>query len=313
MARRRGRTYRELVHPEPQQVTVSPQHVTPWDAFSNWSMKGAWRRLLFGSVVTIAILGMVGSAVPPIGDAARYAALKIRSPGAFERALPAELTSKSGVRVVERKTTLDLTGWRWTSSRDLQNGHKLSRGLSLSSFVLRKTEPGAKYFVHTVSSGSRTEPTIWCDSHPFRIVQTIRQPSSDIRQWNVLVDISHEPDDRPFTVNLVVTFWNGFQKKADWWSGFRVLHSTETAIYRVIFPAELPAADVKFRFKDVLANGMVDLDAAKLKVTPVPAGMPLDTLEWVVDNPVPDRSYQVTWVWPEGAAAADQPVFAAGT
>jgi hypothetical protein len=248
---------------------------------------------------------MVGAAVPSIGSAIEYSILKIQLPGAFERTLSNELTSKSGVRVVERATTLDLSGWKWTSSRDLQAGTKVSRGLSLTSFVLRKTEPGAKYFVHTVSSSSRAEPSIWCDSHPFRIVQAESQGSSNIRQWNVLVDISQEPDDHPFTVNLIVTFWNGFQKKSDWWAGFRVLHATEKATSRVIFPPDLPTTNVKFRFKEIAADETVDLDATKLKVTPVPSDMPVQTVTWTLDNPLPDRSYQVAWTWPESAAATN--------
>jgi hypothetical protein len=199
--------------------------------------------------VAILILGVVGAAVPTIGSAIEYVTLKANLPGAFERTLPDELTSKSGVRVIERDTTLDLGHWQWTSPRDLASAQKISRGLSTTSFTLRKTEPGAKYFVHTVSSASKVQPSIWCDSHPFRIAETKGQGASKVRQWNVLVDISKEPDDQPFTVNLVVTFWNAFQKKSDWWGGFRVLHSTERAIYRIVFPPELPATRVRFRYK----------------------------------------------------------------
>lgn len=268
-------------------------------------MNARWRKAIFGFVVAILILGMVGAAVPTIGSAIEYSILKIQLPGAFERTVPAELTSKSGVRVVERKTTLDLSGWKRTSSRDLQAGSKVSRGLSLVSFTLRKTEPGAKYFVHTVSSSSRVEPSIWCDSHPFRVIEAKSQGSSNIRQWNVLVDISQEPDDLPFTVNLITTFWNGFQKKSDWWAGNRVLHATEKLTWHVIFPPELPATNVKFRFKDITSDEIVDLDPTTLKVTPAPSETPIHELTWTVDNPLPDRSYQVTWTWPESAAATD--------
>src|SRR4030088_1900452 len=143
------------VQPEPQKPALSTGHPTAWDAFSNWSMNARWRRVTFGLVVAVLISGMVGATVPTIGSAIEYLASKNRLPaGAFERTLPDALTYKSGVRVVERATTLDLSGWKPTTSRDLHAASKVSRGLSLTSFVLRKTEPGAKYFVHTVSSGS---------------------------------------------------------------------------------------------------------------------------------------------------------------
>ncbi|MCW2649906.1 MAG: hypothetical protein JWR32_882 [Mycobacterium sp.] len=293
------------VQTEPQEPALSTGHPTAWDAFSNWSMNARWRRVTFGLVVAVLILGMVGAAVPTIGSAIEYAVLKIRVPGAFEPGLSDGLTRKSGVRVVERATTLDLSGWKRTSSRDLQAASKVSRGLSLTSFVLRKTEPGAKYFVHTVSSGSKTDPSIWCDSHPFRIVQAKSQGSSSTRQWNVLVDVSQEPDDSPFNVNLVVTFWNGFQKKSDWWAGFRVLHSTEKATYCIIFPPELPATSVKFVYKDIAAEQTFDLDTGTLQVTPVPGEKPVQTLTWAVDNPPPDRSYRVAWTWPESASSTE--------
>jgi hypothetical protein len=275
-----------------------------WDVFSKWSTAGPWRKRLFGLAVTLVILGTVSTTVPSIGGAIEYIALKARAPGAFQKTLPEELTSKSGVRVVERDTTLDLSGWKQTSSRDLQAGSKVSRGLSLTSFVLRKTEPGAKYFVHTVSSDSKVVPSIWSDSHPLRVVQANSQGSSGPRQWNVLVDISQEPDDAPFTVNLIVTFWNGFQKPSDWWGGFRVLHSTEKATYHVIFPPGLPATNIKYRYKDVTADETVDLDAATLKVSPTPGEMPTQKVTWTEENPVPDRSYQVAWTWPESATTS---------
>jgi hypothetical protein len=240
--------------------------------------------------------GMIGGQVPTVGAAVEYGITKVTKPGAFQRDLPDDL--KSGVRVVERNTTLDLTGWRWTSLRDLDTDRKLSRGLSLTSFVVQKTDPGAKYFVHTVSSDSKTAPSIWCDSHPFQIVEANSQAASNTRQWNVLVDISQEPDDRPFTVNLLVTFWNGFQKRDTWWSGFRVLHSTEVATYRVIFPPDLPASNIKFQYKDITSSQSVDLDPASLSTSPKPLNGQVSTLTWKVQNPQPDRSYRIYWSWP---------------
>lgn len=274
-----------------------------WQAFRTWSQKARWRRVVFASVVTFLIIGTVGAQVPTVGAAIEYGITKIREPGVLERKLPEELTSKSGVRVVERNTTLDLTGWKRTSIGDLDADRKISRGLSLNSFLLQKTEPGARYFVHTVSSGSRTAPSIWCDSHPFRVVEADNQGGSKIRQWNVLVDISQEPDDRQFTVNLLVTFWNGFQTRDDWWSGFRVLHATETATYKVIFPPDLPATDVRFRYKDITSGETVGLDPTGLSVALEPPGQPVRTLTWTVRDPLPDRSYQVTWSWPDQAAS----------
>jgi hypothetical protein len=153
--------------------------------------------------------------------------------------------------------------------------------------------------VHTISTGSKVDPSIWCDSHPFRIVKAKDQEGSGIHQWNVLVDISNEPDDAPFTVNLLVTFWNGFQKPSDWWSGFRVLHSTEKANYTVVFPPGHPAEDLKFRYKDITANQTVDLERSQLHVSPVGSTNNEQTLTWTVENPLPDRSYQIAWTWPE--------------
>jgi hypothetical protein len=285
---------------KPTKTATPSGQPSAWDVFSKWSAARPWRKRLFGLTVTMLILGTVSLTVPSIGGAIDYVALKVRVPGAFERGLSEEL--KSGVRVVERDTTLDLSGWKQTNSRDIHQESKVSRGLSLTSFTLQKTHPGAKYFVHTVTSESRVAPSIWCDSHPFQVVEANAQGSSGLHQWNVLVDISQEPDDATFTANLVVTFWNGFQKPSDLWSGFRVLYSTEKAVYHVIFPPALPAADVRFRYMDMTANQTVDLDAAKLEVTSEPGKTPTQKINWTVDNPQPDRSYQVTWTWPESAA-----------
>jgi hypothetical protein len=294
---------RPAPNPETRQGASSNDDSSAWQEFRNWSKKARWRRVVFASVVTLLILGLVSEEVPTVGAAVEYGITKIREPGVFERKLPEELTYKSGVRVVERNTTLDLSGWKRTSTGDLDADRKVSRGLSLNSFVVRKTEPGAKYFVHTVSSGSKTAPSIWCDSHPFRVIEADSQGSSKIRQWNVLVDISQEPDDRPFTVNLLVTFWNGFQTRDDWWGGFRVLHATEVATYKVIFPPGLSATNAKFRYKDITSDELVDLDLTDLSVSPEPLTVPVQTLTWKVRDPQPDRSYQIAWTWPDSAAA----------
>jgi serine/threonine protein kinase len=264
-----------------------------------------WRSVAVGLLAAFLTVGIVVAAVPSLrGDIEQFV-LEWQAPGASDRTLPDNLTYKSGVRVVERSSTLDLTGWKKTTAQDIASGRRASRGLSLTSFVLRKTVPGAKYFIHTASSGSAADPSIWCDSHPFRVVQAEAQPSSGVRQWNVLVDISNEPDDRPFTVDLIVTFWNGFQQKSDWWGGFRVLHATEKASYRIIFPPGMPAGDVRFRYKDITASQTIPLDPSGLTVSPVPGPTPVKEITWTVDNPLPDRSYQVAWTWPDTAATSN--------
>lgn len=275
---------------------------SPWAEFWSWSRRARWRRVIFGLVVAVLIAGMVAAAIPTIDSTASYLVLKVRTPGAFERAIPGDL--RSSVRVIDRKTTLDLSGWQYTSSRDLDSVKKISRGFTTTTFVVRKTQPGAKYFVHTVSSGSKIPPTIWCDSHPYQVVQANNEGQSPIRQWNILVDISDEPDDRPFTVSLAVTFWNAFQKKEDWWAGFRVLHPTEKSTFHVIFPAGMPPSDVRFTYKDITSGETVDLPTATQNVTPVPTGKPIPELAWTLDNPLPERGYRLTWTWPNTAAPA---------
>jgi hypothetical protein len=115
---RQSRTNALHAQSNPQKLESSTSQPTAWEAFSHWSSKGRWRRVTFGLVVVTLILGMVGAAVPTIGGAVEYVALKARLPGAFERTLSDELTLKSGVRVIERSTTLDLSRWEWTSSND---------------------------------------------------------------------------------------------------------------------------------------------------------------------------------------------------
>jgi hypothetical protein len=66
-----------------------------------------------------------------------------------------------------------------------------------------------------------------------------------------------------------------------------MLHATDKSIWHIIFPPELPATNVKFRFKDITADEMVDLDTTTLKVTPVPIEIPIQELTWTVGNPCP--------------------------
>ena len=40
-------------------------------------------------------------------------------------------------------------------------------------------------------------------------------------------------------------------------------------------------------------------------MNPVPGAAPVEKLTWNVDNPLPDRSYQVAWTWPDTAATTN--------
>ena len=121
------------------------------------------------------------------------------------------------------------------------------------------------------------------------------------REWNIVFDIEHEPIGRPISIQFRVTFWNAFQLSEQWWGGFRILHPTRRAAFRVVFPpSHRPArSDISFAFKKAGSARQEAVVPGPGESRVVGDDGRVDEVEWTVDYPDDDRSYRVYWKWPE--------------
>ncbi len=105
-------------------------------------------------------------------------------------------------------------------------------------------------------------------------------------------DVSDDPDNREFTLQVTKTFWNAFQNPDQSWVGVVVGLPTRSISYLIIFPDDKP-----YTTFDLFAN-----DANKNRID-----LPAETyvledpgrrwLWWNIVNPKPGNGYNIDWEW----------------
>jgi hypothetical protein len=120
-----------------------------------------------------------------------------------------------------------------------------------------------------------------------------------LREWDLVFDVQHQPIGTEISIVFSVDFWNSFQRPDQWWGGFRILHSTEKAIYTVVFPDEKkPKADsVQYRFVRSVSQKPESLVIKPMDLKIRSGKGLMERVTWTVANPQPDRSYRVYWAW----------------
>jgi hypothetical protein len=227
-----------------------------------------------------------------------------------------ETLPESGVRVVDRTSILDLTGFQETTDDQIRTKDARSVAVSRNEFHVVRSTSRRTEFIHTYSTTSKIDPKVtWVDPrYTYRIVSDPETRANGLRAWHILFNIEKEPVEEEFTIRFNVTFYNAFQTTDQEWGGFRVLHDTEHAKYIVIFPRDKSAKREGLEFYyvtdeaqkiqkrcDAKCLDLKDCDpkCGDFAVTPI-NGNPIyyiSQLEWNVQNPHPDRSYRVHWKW----------------
>src|SRR6185295_3702308 len=140
----------------------------------------------------------------------------------------------AGMRIVERKTMLDLRDWKDASPDEIARGVPVELAISRNRFVIERTDEKQACFIHRMGTTSGVEPKVHC-----RRCQKMPLPHKEgtpLREWDLVFDIRDRPLDAETVIEFSVDFWNSFQRPDQWWGGFRILHSTEKAVYEVVFP-----------------------------------------------------------------------------
>jgi hypothetical protein len=203
----------------------------------------------------------------------------------------------AGMRVIERSTTLDLSDWKAASANDLARKVPIELAISRNSFLIERTDDNQSCFIHRMGTSSGIEPTVHCSR--CRKVALPYKEGLPLREWDLVFDVQHQPIGTEISIVFSVDFWNSFQRPDQWWGGFRILHSTEKAIYTVVFPDEKkPKADsVQYRFVRSVSQKPESLVIKPMDLK-IRSGEGLtERVTWTVANPQPDRSYRVYWAW----------------
>ena len=215
---------------------------------------------------------------------------------AYSRSGVADLRQIPGVRVENRRTTLDLSGWQETTADDIAKRVKKSLAVSRNKFTVVRTHEHATSFIHLIGTTSGIRPEVDCGGRCRLVPRNLGDESRAPNEFDLVFNISTEPLDRKIELEFSVSFWNAFQEPGQWWGGFRVLHETRSSAYSIRFPdTRRPSPEtLKYVYFDrqerpydeELRTSVIKDDNGR--VTEV---------KWEVPHPSGDRSYRIKWDW----------------
>ncbi len=200
-----------------------------------------------------------------------------------------------GIRVERLETIIDLSGWNETSQQDLDERRKVSAAVSINKFTVIRTHEHATEFVHIVGTTSGIAPEIQCNTCQVRPHNTGAAARAPL-EWEIVYDLEDVPLDGEKEVEFRITFWNAFQSPSQWWGGFRILHSTEVAIYSLIFPEGKHPRTESIEYFYVASKPGKFTREQRVEVEK-DGDERARKLTWLINNPLADRSYRVKWVW----------------
>ena len=215
---------------------------------------------------------------------------------AYSNSWIADLRQIPGIRVDNRETTLDLSGWQETTEADIANRIKKSVAVSRNKFTIVRTHEYATDFIHVIGTSSGITPEVSCSGRCRMVPRNSGKDNRAPKEWDLDFDISKAPLDKKIEFEFSVSFWNAFQTPTQWWGGFRVLHPTKSSLYSVQFPETrrpLPETVAYYyqdrqehRYEDEIRSSVVIDGTGRVA-----------KLTWEVPNPDGDRSYRVKWDW----------------
>ena len=285
--------------PSPQEPDSHPRTFVELLIRLFWNPPWKRRWVLFPgvivAVVVLPVLNFVGK--EKIRDVLEHVGI-VRSAeiSCWNKTLRPEDSHIAGLRVIKRATTLDLQDWNPASEDQLARGTPVSLAISRNRFTIERTDPNQGCFIHRMGTSSGIIPQVHCER--CRKIE-LKNNSGQLREWDLVFDIASKPLGEPIEIVFNVDFWNSFQRPEQWWGGFRILHATEKAEFRLAFPeSRRPRVDrLKYTYVKAASQSRQDI---------VPEPMDLDLsvrdgyvnrVTWIVKNPQPDRSYRIYWEW----------------
>jgi hypothetical protein len=106
-------------------------------------------------------------------------------------------------------------------------------------------------------------------------------------------DVSDVPLNSEFTIESILTFWNGFRSEDDLWVGATVKAPTSTISFLVIMPRQKPMLEYTLRVAEIDGDRLGDYSGQQF-VFEDPDGR---YLFWEIVTPETNLVYRVDWKW----------------
>jgi len=189
---------------------------------------------------------------------------------------------------------LNLSSWQFVPPD--RAGEKLSAGRWTDRMKVRRHfEKVTSFCIRHASSGQPT-PDFMSSTHPLTVTETTERPvggsKPKLRIFDVCADVSGEPVESWFTVDITATYWNAFNKLDGAWAALPLPHGATTATFTVRFPETRPPKEWERR------EGSRDTDTSDLvtdnSVTVTEDGR---RIKWSIRQPRRNWVYKFVWTW----------------
>ncbi len=106
------------------------------------------------------------------------------------------------------------------------------------------------------------------------------------------LNVSKDPKDRDFIIEITKTFWNSFQTEKQSWAGLYATVPMHSISILALFPKDKPATKIEYFAHNQLKN-RIDLPNEK-QVIIGPHG---SWVWWRIVEPIPGYGYAIDWEW----------------
>ena len=201
--------------------------------------------------------------------------------------------TKEGFELIEHSVVCDLRSFQSVSS--VNQDKKLSPVVQHVRQIIRNVDGLSKYRLWSHTSG--LDVYSQSNTHKGRLLVYTSEERRTVAKYLVRprvleFDVSEDPMDREFTIQVSKTFWNAFQNQDQSWGGLVVGLPTRSIKYLVIFPDEKPFKSFELFANDEQKN-RIDLPTE----TYVLADPQKRWIWWNIVNPKPGNGYNVDWQW----------------
>ncbi len=189
---------------------------------------------------------------------------------------------------------LDLSQWQF-----VPDGHateKLSPVLWNDKLKVRRLNARSKSFVIRHATTGIVTPEFSSDTHHVEPHETVEKPQEGklykLRIFDVSLDVSGEPVDQWFPLELKAKYWNACNDPEKGWAAIPIVHPTENLVFEIQFPASKPVETWERRVgpRDTTTSDLITDDAIWIDPNN-------QVLRWTVDHPQRNWVYKYVWKW----------------
>jgi len=198
-----------------------------------------------------------------------------------------------GFELIEHSVVCDLRGFQKVSSVDQEK--KISPVVQHIRQTIINLNGDTKYRLWSHTSGidvysqSLTHANrlkVYTSKDRYTVAGYLVRPR--VLEFNV----SDDPVNSAYTIQVKKTFWNAFQNPDQSWAGILVGLPTRSIQYLIVFPNDKPYLEFEF-FANDSNNNRIDLPS-ETYVLEDPQNR---WIWWNINNPTPGNGYNIDWEW----------------